>query len=111
MKKILGGSYSPYRAIYTQQDVRIIIEYARSLGIRVMPEVDSPGHTTSWGYGYSSIMTQCSPSWAQPDAMGVLNPIKNVTYNFVGSLLAEITNVFPDNALHLGGDEVNFTCW
>nr|CDS29065.1 beta hexosaminidase subunit alpha [Hymenolepis microstoma] len=105
------GSYSPYRAIYTQQDVRIIIEYARSLGIRVMPEVDSPGHTTSWGYGYSAIMTQCSSSLAQPDAIGILNPIKNVTYNFVGSLLAEITNVFPDNALHLGGDEVNFTCW
>ncbi|KAM7541632.1 hypothetical protein Aperf_G00000040677 [Anoplocephala perfoliata] len=101
------GAYSPLHATYTHQDVRIVIEYARSLGIRVMPEIDSPGHTLSWGLGYPSIMTSCS---GQPDS-GVLNPIKNATYDFVGLLLAEIAGVFPDNALHLGGDEVSFGCW
>ena len=37
------GAYSQFHATYTQQDVHIVIEYARSLGIRVIPEIDTPG--------------------------------------------------------------------
>lgn len=40
----LQGAYSP-KHIYTQKQIKYIIDYARLLGIRVLPELDSPGHT------------------------------------------------------------------
>ncbi|KAL5962755.1 Beta-hexosaminidase subunit beta [Taenia solium] len=105
------GSYSRTRATYTRQDVQIVIEYARSLGIRVMPEIDTPGHTRSWGYGYPTLLTPCFTLRGPTGELGPLNPIKNTTYDFVGQLIGEIAKTFPDSALHLGGDEVDFACW
>ncbi len=37
------GSFSPRTHVYTQTDVREIIEYARLRAIRVIPEFDLPG--------------------------------------------------------------------
>ena len=41
----------------------------------------------------------------------ILNPIKNETYDFFKSFFQEIRDVFVDEYIHLGMDEVYYDCW
>ena len=38
-------------------------------------------------------------------------PLRERTYEVVASLLAELAAVFPDEYIHLGGDEIDAECW
>ncbi|XP_041966187.1 beta-hexosaminidase subunit alpha isoform X2 [Alosa sapidissima] len=105
------GAFHPMTHVYTQTDVKRVIEHARLRGIRVVPEFDSPGHTQSWGKGKPDLLTPCYRGDVPSGTFGPVNPILASSYSFMAKLLKEVTSVFPDSFLHLGGDEVNFSCW
>ena len=41
------GAFSPEET-YTIKDAKEVVRYAMVRGIRVVPEIDSPGHAYSW---------------------------------------------------------------
>ena len=99
---------------YTQAQVREVVAYARERGIRVIPEFDMPGHTTSWFAGYPELASAPGP-YAIERGWGVFDPCMDPTreelYTFLDAFLAEMTPLFPDAYWHIGGDEVNGRQW
>ncbi len=105
------GAYDPYTHVYSQSDMMDLIEYARVRGIRVVPEFDTPGHSQSWGKGIPDLLTKCYKGGRFTGGFGPMDPSRNSTFQFMSTFLKEIVEVFPDRYLHIGGDEVSFSCW
>jgi len=99
---------------YTQDQIRDVIAYAADRGIRVMPEFDIPGHSTSWLVGYPDLASGPGPyrierRWGVFDP--VFNPIDEAIYRFFDKFFDEMTPLFPDRYVHIGGDENNAKQW
>ena len=107
----MKGAYRPYTHVYSQTDVREIIEYARLRGIRVVPEFDVPGHTESWELGQPGLLTPCYRNGVPNGEHGPMDPTKRSVFDFLHRFFKEVTTVFPDKYVHVGGDEVNLDCW
>ncbi|KAH6943643.1 hypothetical protein HPB50_025027 [Hyalomma asiaticum] len=43
--------------------------------------------------------------------LGPVDPTRDETYVFMSRFFAEVARVFPEQYLHLGGDEVSYDCW
>ena len=99
---------------YTQEQMKEIVAYARDRGIRVVPEFDMPGHTTSWLVGYPELGSGGGP-YTIERKWGVFNPAmdptRESTYRFIDRLVAEMAAIFPDAYFHVGGDECNGKAW
>ncbi|CAF4155301.1 unnamed protein product [Rotaria magnacalcarata] len=98
--------------VCTPEDVTSIIEHARLLGIRVIPEIDTPGHTYSWGKSMPELITVCWANgkpyqaiYGQHGEMEIFNPIEPRVYSTMDALLREVKSIFPSNYIHLGNIE------
>ncbi|KAL4444539.1 hypothetical protein ABPG74_016832 [Tetrahymena malaccensis] len=103
------GSYGA-RYRYSKSDVQEIVDYAAQSGVRVIPEVDSPGHVRSWGRSakYSNITIAC-PGGEHYNNQ--LDPTLDLTYEANDLIFKDIQNLFQDQYVHMGGDEVFGSCW
>lgn len=99
---------------YTQEQIREIVEYARDRGIRVVPEFDMPGHTSSWFVGYPELASMDEPQYIRRRwgvHLPVMDPTKEEVYDFIDRFIGEMATLFPDSYFHIGGDEVEDDHW
>jgi hexosaminidase len=99
---------------FTQEQVREILTYAADRGIRIVPEFEMPGHTTSWYAGHPELASMPGPyplirNWGIFDP--VMDPTRESTYALLGGFFEEMAELFPDEYFHIGGDEVKADHW
>ena len=66
-----------------------------------MPEIDTPGHSESWHVGYPDVTVYSVNEY-------MLDPTKNETFALLEGLFGEIAELFEDDYIHIGCDEVSF---
>ncbi|KAI1316844.1 hypothetical protein EDD11_009422 [Mortierella claussenii] len=113
-------AYSP-REIYTQKDIKALIRYGRERGVRVLPEVDMPGHSAAGWLQVDKKAVTCADSWWDNDGWthhsavepnpGQLDIAYPGTYKLIKDVYTELGGVFTDNLFHVGFDELNTYCY
>ncbi|EKD17164.1 uncharacterized protein L3040_005386 [Drepanopeziza brunnea f. sp. 'multigermtubi'] len=109
------------REIYSQNDIRDVIRYATDRAVRVIPEIDMPGHAASGWKQIDPAIVACADSWwsndnwplhtavePNPGQLEILNPD---TYKAVSNVYNELSSLFTDNFFHVGGDEIQTGCY
>lgn len=118
--EMVKDAYSK-REIYTRDDLYYVIAYAKARGVRVVPEIDMPGHTRAGYLQLNTSVLACENSfwsndvWAEHTAVeppsGQLDILLNETYDVIKNIYDEVSKVFSDNFFHVGGDELHANCY
>lgn len=99
---------------YTRRQIRDVVAYARERGIQVLPEIDMPGHASAIAVAYPELMSAPGP-YVMEYRWGVhkptLNPANENVYKFADAIIEEVTELFPFEYVHIGGDEVDPEHW
>lgn len=101
-------------AVYTHSDIKHIVQYAHDRGIRVVGELDTPGHAYSLGLAYPNVTVSC-PEKLNTD-IGPINvvpidPTSSQALHIVKILLNEFESLFLDTFLHVGGTTIRLFLW
>lgn len=105
---------TPHSGYYTKADMKEIVDYAHERCIKVIPEIDTPGHAVSMIAAYPFLscfereLTVATHWGVKHDVLCVG---KESTFRFMESVFDELTEIFTDGIIHLGGDEVPTTRW
>jgi len=57
------------------------------------------------------LLTACYSNGKPNGQRYAVDPVRDYSYTFLRNLFQEVSNVFQDQYIHMGGDEVSFDCW
>ena len=99
---------SRYGGFYTQNQIKEVVAYASQRGVRVVPEIELPGHSLAALAAYPAYSCTGGPFEVTND-WGVFKDIycagNDSTFAFIENILDEVLELFPSEYLHIGGDE------
>ena len=91
---------------YTQEEIKGLVEFALHRGVRVVPEFELLAHAAALCTAWQSegVPTCCHGIYTQQ----LPNDPSGNTSRLIGALLAEMAPLFPDQVVHIGGDEARY---
>jgi hexosaminidase len=98
-----------YGGYYTQDEVRGIVRFAAARHVRIVPEIEMPGHATAAIAAYPFLGAAGGEPPPVPADWGLFTRHFNSddrTFAFLEDVLAEVIDLFPATPIHIGGDEV-----
>ncbi len=106
-----GGTYGGF---YTQEQIKEVVEYARTRFVDIMPEIELPGHSVAALAGYPELSCTGGPFEVR-QVWGVAADVycagKEETFEFLENVLSEVIELFPFEYFHIGGDECPKIRW
>ena len=91
------------------------MKYARERFVTIVPEIEIPGHSTAALLAYPEFSCDGRPPASIPLGGGVFGkvycPGKEKTFTFLTDVLTEVTELFPGEYVHIGGDECPKGAW
>lgn len=84
---------------YTAAEIKEIIRYAKDRYIRVIPEVEMPGHSRAFMASYPQLLCPTNPGGNTICAGNAQS------YKFMKDILEEVVGIFGTDIIHVGGDE------
>ncbi len=104
----------PHEGFYTQKQIKTILAYAKSRHIKIIPEIEMPGHASAAIAAYPWLGSK-DEVIEVPVEFGKMYSVYNVTNpkveKFLQDLVTEMIDLFETDVIHIGGDEVRFTQW
>ena len=86
---------------YSYEEIKKLNEYACARGIKIMPEIDVPGHCTPFLQNYPELFGHD----------GIIGFYKDV-FNAFEKIIDELCEMFPySDRIHIGGDEADIKQW
>ena len=104
----------PHGGFYTQQEMKELVKYAAERNITIIPEIDLPGHMVAVLATYPKLGCTGGP-YKVRETWGVAEDVlcagNDETYDFIKNILEEVTEIFPSEYIHIGGDECPKNSW
>nr|WP_299382968.1 beta-N-acetylhexosaminidase [Allomuricauda sp.] len=105
----------PHEGYYTQEEIKEIVDYAASRHIKIIPEIEMPGHASAAIASYPWLGAKGEPLEIPEALLAVYPDIYNVAdpevRTFLKNVVDEVIALFPSGIVHIGGDEVKYGQW
>lgn len=131
-----GSDNKFYGGFYTQQQIKEVVQYAKSRYIEVIPEIEMPGHGSAaiaaypWLSCFPQKPTEIPANMISKKSVeeqkngriklvqetwGVFDDVfcagKDSTFMFLENVIDEVIKLFPSKYFHIGADECPKTHW